>query len=169
MNRKVTLIYSCSINLPHSKTVNDCKLPENKYWNIIEHNDTIKIMPIGCRSDGDSPNMDINGIPISSNMHHSMFYEFYEYVYDFAYISEDAMDELVKTVDAANINFLTLSFVDDHRQEPIMITIRVINDPYLTIKLVIELFNMNFSLKTRRVKMYYDQSLELLKYSIAIG
>lgn len=156
MDRKVTLIYSNSY-------ADDCQLPENKYWRIIKHDDAAKIMPTDCYSDGDSPNMDIESI--SSDLYRGRFQDFSEYINDFIYISEASIEELIRTVKAADCRFLIFSFIDNFRRGTVMITIRVRSEPWQQIKVFIELSNVDFSLKTRRVKMCYShQTLELLNY-----
>lgn len=158
MDRKVTLIYSFS-----SCTTHKTYLPENKYWNIVKSHDGNKVMPMDCCSDGDSPNMDIEGK--SSDLYRGGFQEFFEYINDFVYISEASINELITTAKNEDIYFMMFSFVDDLKCGTVMITIRVKNEPWRKIKVVIELSNINCSLKTRRFKLYYEQhTLRPLNY-----
>lgn len=148
MVSKVTLLYS---NAFYDVTYNT----NYKYWHVIDYLDSNKIMPNDCYDDGDT--FPINITCTSSDFYRGKFSDMDEYVDKFAYISEPVIDELVKIIKESKNEYFIFVFLNHFEFGINIITIRLLNKFYHGITVVIEISDIEHSLKTKRVKLFYDK------------
>lgn len=132
-------------------------LPTYKYWHTIKYMTTQRLMPKGCYDNGNTFSVDMCK---SSDHYRYKFNDMIDYVDKFPYISEPVIDELVKIIKDTGHDYFMFVFlndtVTDSNANDDMITIRVLHKFRNEITVVIEIANLEHSLKTKRIKLSYD-------------